>query len=314
MAEHYGAVVIPARSGRAKDKAKVETSVLVAQRWILATLRNHTFFSLAQLNTAIRDKLVVLNTRPMQRLGVSRQQQYEQLDRPALKPLPAARYELCEWSEAGVNIDYHVLVDRNLYSVPYQLVHERVEVRYSASCLEILFKGKRVASHARLRGRGQYSTRPEHMPAAHRAHAQWSPSRLIRWGQQTGPATGSLVAEILSALPHPEQGYRSCLGVMRLGKSYGEKRPEAACERAHHLGSCRYRTVKNIHLSRLRPGQQGMSLRAHGLLCPSGSAAPSACCCSRRWLLHTAAKATHQDRSDRDRRLVAHAIQQHRTP
>ncbi len=246
MAEHYGAVVIPARSGRAKDKAKVETSVLVAQRWILAALRNHTFFSLGELNAAIRDKLVVLNTRPMQRLGVSRQQQYEQLDRPALKPLPVARYELAEWSEAGVSIDYHVLVDRNFYSVPYQLVHERVEVRYSASCLEILFKGKRVASHTRLRGRGHYATCPEHMPAAHRAHAQWSPSRLIRWGEQTGPATGSLVAEILSALPHPEQGYRSCLGIMRLGKSYGERRLEAACERAHHLGSCRYRTVKNI--------------------------------------------------------------------
>lgn len=261
LAEYYGAVVIPSRAARPKDKAKVETSVLVAQRWILAALRNRTFFSIAELNAAIRDKLVVLNGKPMQRLGVSRRQQYEQLDRPALQPLPNVRYEIAEWAHATVNIDYHVLVDRNFYSVPYQLVHERVEVRYSAACVEVLFKGKRVASHTRLRGRGQYATAPEHMPAAHRAHAEWSPSRLIRWGEQTGPGTGQLVAEILDALPHPEQGYRSCLGIIRLGKRYGADRLEAACERALNLGSCRYRTVKNILASGLdrQPLQQPLS-------------------------------------------------------
>lgn len=245
-AEHYGAVVIPARAYRAKDKAKVEAGVLLAQRWILAALRDVTFFTIAELNRAIRDKLEVLNDRPMQKLGVSRRELFETIERPALVPLPAGRYELAEWRSCRVNIDYHVAVEHNYYSVPYQLVHEEVEARTTDSVVEIFFKGKRIGSHPRLRGRGKYSTRPEHMPAAHRAHAEWSPSRLVRWAETIGPATGRVVADLLEHLRHPEQGYRSCLGLIRLGKAYGDSRLEAACRRAEHLGSCRYRTVKNI--------------------------------------------------------------------
>jgi transposase len=245
LAEHYGTVVIPARPGKAKDKAKVESGVLVAQRWILARLRDQTFFSIAELNEAIWKLLEELNDRPMQKLGASRRQLYEQLDKPALKPLPTERYELAEWKRCRVNIDYHVEVDRHPYSVPYQLIHEQVEVRSTTSIIEIYYKGKRITSHRR-RHDHRPSTKAEHMPRAHRAHAEWTPSRLIRWASKTGPATGRLVAEILRSRPHPEQGYRACLGIMRLGRRYGDKRLEAASCRAERLRSYSYRTVKNI--------------------------------------------------------------------
>ncbi len=246
LAAHYGAVVIPARVGKARDKAKVEASVLVAQRWILAALRDQTFFSLVELNQAIWQKLGELNGRPMQRLGASRRELYEQFDRPALKPLPAQRYELAEWKPCRVSIDYHVEVAKNYYSVPYQLVGELLEARFSATIVEVYFKSKRVASHRRLTGRGQASTLAEHMPSSHRAHAEWTPSRLIRWAETTGPATGRLVAEILRRRRHPEQGYRACLGIFRLGKRYGAERLEAAAARAERLRSYSYTTIKNI--------------------------------------------------------------------
>jgi transposase len=246
LAEHYGAVVIPARPGHPKDKPKVEVAVQVVQRWILAALRNRTFFSQADLNEAIWEKVRQINERPMKKLGVSRRDLFEQLDRPALKPLPPSRYEMRRWKECGVNIDYHVEVDHNYYSVSHALLGEDVEARFTQSTVEIFFKGNRVASHARLSGRGRYSTQPEHMPAAHRAHAEWSPSRLISWGEKTGPATGRVVSEILRRYPHPEQGYRSCLGLLRLSKRYGPERLEAACIRAERLGSPRYQTAKNI--------------------------------------------------------------------
>lgn len=246
MASHYGAVVIPARVRKPKDKPKAELSVLLVQRWILAALRNRIFFSLAELNEAIWELLPQLNDRPLQKLGVSRRELFEQLDRPALTPLPASRYELGVWSRPRVNIDYHVEVETNYYSVPYALIREQVEARLTATTLEVFFQDKRLASHQRLRGRHQYATQPEHMPASHRAHLEWSPSRLIHWAQATGPATGELVREILEARRHPEQGFRSCLGIMRLGKAHGADRLEAASVRALHLRSYRYHTVKNI--------------------------------------------------------------------
>ena len=220
--------------------------MLLAQRWILAVLRHETFFSIDDLNLRIRELLEVLNDRPMQKLGVSRRELFERIDKPALMPLPANRYEVAHWKACRVNIDYHVEIEHNYYSVPYQLVQESVEVRYTHSIVEILYKGKRVASHARVRGKGKYSTLSEHMPASHRAHAEWSPSRLIGWAEKTGDATGRVVANLLESFRHPEQGYRSCLGIMRLSKRYGAERLEAACRRAEHLGSCRYQTVKNI--------------------------------------------------------------------
>jgi transposase len=246
FAEHYGAAVLPARAGRPRDKAVVEANVLVAQRWILAALRNRRFFSLAELNAAIWALLPSLNDRLMKHLGVSRRQLFEQLDRPLLRPLPAARYEMGEWRRATVNIDYHVVAEHNYYSVPYQLVHQRVDVRLAAATVEIVLAGRRLASHRRLWGRGQYSTDPAHMPAAHRAHAEWTPSRLITWAGTTGPATADLVTTILATKPHPEQGYRACLGLMRLSKRHGPARLEAACTRATQLRAPSYRTVATI--------------------------------------------------------------------
>jgi len=245
LAKHYGAVVLPARPGRPRDKAKVESMVQVVQRWILARLRNRTFFSLADLNAAILVLLEELNQRRMQKLGKSRRELFEQLDRPALKPLPRERPEQVEWKNCRANIDYHVEIDHHHYSVPYQLKGEELEARFTRTTVEVYFNNGRVASHAR-RYDGRPSTLAEHMPSSHRAHAEWTPSRLIHWGEKAGPATGRVVAGILEGRPHPEQGYRACLGLMRLGRQYGAPRLEAACERAEHLRSFSYSTVKNI--------------------------------------------------------------------
>ena len=246
LAQHYGAVVIPARIKAPKDKAKVEVSVQIAERWVLAALRHRTFFDLAALNAAIRERVDVINGRPMKVLGISRRALFEQLDRPALRPLPPTRYELAEWTRCVVNIDYHVEVDHNFYSVPYTLVHQHVEARFTSSTVEVIVNTRRVASHLRLTGRGRASTQIAHMPRSHRAHAEWTPSRLIAWAEQTGPATGRVAAGILAGRPHPAQGYRACLGLMRLGRVHGAARLEAACLRAEWLRSYRYRTVEHI--------------------------------------------------------------------
>ena len=246
LAAHYQTAVIPARPGHPRDKAKVEAGVLVAERWLLAVLRNRAFFSVAEINEAIRPLLASLNTRPMKHLGASRRELYERLDRPALRALPVNRYEMAEWKDCTVNIDYHIDVEHNYYSVPYQLVGESVEARMTCSVVEILYRSRRIASHVRLRGRGQYATLTEHMPRSHQAHAEWSPSRLIGWAEKTGPATGRVVAEILKSRPHPEQGYRSCLGIIRLAQRHGAARVEAACARAQRLHAASYKTVRNI--------------------------------------------------------------------
>jgi transposase len=233
------------------EKAKVEAGVLLAQRWILAVLRHRRFFALAELNAAIRGLLERLNARPMKKLRISRRALFEQLDRPALRPLPPTPYEFAVWTDCGVNIDYHIEVAHNYYSVPYQLVHQRVEARLTATTVEVFLNSRRIASHRRLTGRGHAATQPEHMPHAHRAHAEWTPSRLIAWAAKTGPATAQVVSDILASRPHPEQGYRACLGLLRLGKRYGVARLEAAAARAVHLGAPRYRTVQNILTSGL---------------------------------------------------------------
>lgn len=246
MAGHYGAAVIPARSRRPRDKAKAESSVLLAQRWILACLRNRTFFCLAELNLAIVELTDRVNRKPMRMIGRSRLELFDELDRPKLKPLPSQRYELGDWKFCRVNIDYHIELEHNVYSVPYVLIHERVEVRLTVAVIEIFHNGRRVTSHPRLRGRGQASTQPEHMPASHRAHADWTPSRLISWAEKSGPATGRMVDQIMRLRPHPEMGFRSCLGLLRLGQKHGAARLEAACVRAERLAGFSYKTVKNI--------------------------------------------------------------------
>ena len=246
LAEHYGTVVIPARIGKPQDKAKVEAAVLLAERWILAALRNHTFFSLAELNQAIAEKLQDLNNRPFQKLPTTRRTLFETLDQPALKPLPDSPYEFAEWKKARVNIDYHVEVDRHYYSVPYQLVKQQVEVRLTTTTVEVLFKNRRVASHARSYRPGGFTTLSEHMPKSHQQYLQWTPSRIIQWAGKTGPQTQKLVTAILENRPHPEQGFRSCLGIIRLGQRYSPQRLEAACARALFIKAHSYKNVESI--------------------------------------------------------------------
>lgn len=246
LAIHYGVAVIPARPDRPRDKAKVEAAVGFSERFILAALRNRTFFSLTELNHALREKLAELNARTFQKLEASRRELFERLDKPALKPLPVQRYEYAQWKKATVNIDYHIEVEHHYYSAPYQLVRKQVDVRITASTVELLSKNKRVASHARSYKRGGYSTLAEHMPERHKKYLEWTPARIIRWAGETGPNAMKLVTEILSSKVHPQQGYRACLGIMRLGKGYGAERLEAACGRALAIQSFSYKSVESI--------------------------------------------------------------------
>ncbi len=211
LAQHYGFAIIPARAAKPRDKAKVEVGVQVVERWILARLRHHTFFSLIEVNAALPPLLSGLNARPFKKLPGSRQQLFDALDRPALQPLPAQPYEYAEWKHARVNIDDHVEVEGHYYSVPYALVKQQLDVRLSAQVVELFHKGKRVASHRRSPLKGRHSTVAAHMPTAHQRYAEWTPQRLIHWAAHSGPATAQVVETILASRPHPQQGFRSCL-------------------------------------------------------------------------------------------------------
>jgi transposase len=246
MACHYGTAIIPARTYKPKDKAKVESAVLVAERWILAALRNHTFFSIEELNRAIAEKLQELNNRKFQKGDGSRRSLYETIDRPALKPLPPVPYQYAECKKVRVNIDYHIEIESHYYSVPYQLVKEQVEAWITTTTVEVLSKNRRVASHPRSYEKHKHTTLPEHMPKAHQKYLEWTPSRIISWAGQNGPNTRDLVTHIMESRRHPEQGFRSCLGVMRLVKRYSSERVEAACGRALRLNAYSYKSVESI--------------------------------------------------------------------
>ena len=246
LASHYGTTVLPARPGRPRDKAKAEAAVQNVERRIMAPLRNRKFFSLGELREAVRPLLAELNERPFKKIEGSRRSWFEDLDRPALKPLPAQRYEYAEWRRARVNIDYHIQVEHAFYSVPHQLGRREVDVRVAAHTVEIFHRHRRVAAHLRTRARGGYSTESSHMPASHRAHAGWTPSGLIAWGRRAGPRTAAFVEQLLDSRPHPEQGYRSCLGLRDLLRVYGGERLEAACRRALRIGTLTYGSVKSI--------------------------------------------------------------------
>lgn len=246
LAAHYQAVIIPARPARPKDKSRVELTVLLVCRWILARLRHQRFFSLEELNAAIRPLLTELNERPFQRLPGSRRRVFETLDRPAMRPLPPTPYIYAQWKERMVAFDYHVEIEQHYYSVPHALVGESVWVRLTASTVEVFFRSERVASHVRSYQRGAHTTLPEHMPKSHRAHAQWSPKRLIQWGESIGVSTGTIVEHLLRSKPHPEQGYRACLGLLALAREYGEQRLESASALALRLGSPTRKSVKSI--------------------------------------------------------------------
>jgi transposase len=246
LARHYGTAVLPARPHRPRDKAKVEVAVQIVERWIVARLRHETFFSLEALNARIAELLVELNGRRMRVYGASRRELFERIDRQALKPLPSEPFAYSEWRTARLNIDYHAEIDHHYYSAPHALVHEQVEARLTAITVEIFHRGVRVASHVRSYRRGGHTTIAEHMPKAHQKHLEWTPSRIVHWAGSIGPKTRELAEAILAERRHPEQGYRSCLGILRLGKRYGNERLEAACARAVAVRARSYRHVESI--------------------------------------------------------------------
>jgi transposase len=246
LAMHYGVGVVPARPYRPRDKAKVEVGVQVVERWIIAALRHRKFFRLEEVNRAVRELLERLNQRPFRKREGSRASMFAALERSALRPLPAERFDMSQWSRARVNIDYHIAFEGNFYSVPYTLLQEPVEVRSTPATVEIFHQGQRVASHLRSRTRGQAITENQHRPKSHQAHLEWTPSRMVKWAEQTGPHTARLFERILAEKPHPEMGYRSCLGIIRLAEQYSAARMDAAADRALRTGACRYQSVKSI--------------------------------------------------------------------
>src|SRR5882724_6403456 len=247
MAAHYDTAILPTRPRRPRDKAKVEAGVLIMERWILGRLRNRRFYGLAELNEAIRCLLVRLNDeRLIRRLGVTRRHLLEELDRPMLKPLPVEPYVFAEWRLRRVGIDYHVDVDRHDYSVPYRFAKEAVEVRLTARTVEVFAKGERVAAHLRSSGNGKHTTIEDHMPSSHRRYAEWTIERIRRDASLIGSSAAALCDLILEERSHPEQGFRACLGIVRLVKVFGAKRVEAAAARALDIGARTYGSVKSI--------------------------------------------------------------------
>ncbi len=256
LAAHYDTAIVPARPRKPKDKAKVEVAVQVVERWILARLRNRRFFSLAELNQAIGALLEDLNNRVTKHLGASRRQLFEDLDQPALKPLPTEVFQYAEWKQRRAGLDYHVEVAKHYYSVPHCLIKQKLWARITGRSVEIFHKGKRIAVHLRGPGNRRHTTVPEHMPSAHRRYAQWTPQRIHRDAAVNGPSTEALVEIIIRNKPHPEQGFRTCIGILRLAKSHGSERLEAACERALEINAHSYSSVASIlknNLDRRKP-------------------------------------------------------------
>jgi transposase len=250
MATFFGAAVIPARVRKPRDKAKVESAVRTATMWIVAALRNRTFFSLTELNAAVRELLEMLNNRPFKKTPGSRRSVFENVDKPAMKPLPDGKYEYTKIGYARAGLDYHIDVDGYLYSVPFEHAKQRLEYRLTSKTLEVFFRGRRVASHPRLWIKGRPSTSKEHMPSHHmryqEQHVEWTPERIHSWSMAIGPATAAATEAIMKRKQHPEQGFRTCLGVIRLARTWGNDRLESACERALGLNACSYKYIKLI--------------------------------------------------------------------
>lgn len=253
FANHYGIAVIPARSRKPRDKAKVENGVLIVERWILACLRNRRFFSLAELNESISELLDKLNRRPFKKLPGCRETMFRAMDYPAMRSLPVERYILTEWMKARVNLDYHVEVDERYYSVPYTLIGKQLDVRFSEYIVEVMHKGERVASHARLPANGtrRYLTVTAHMPKGHQEMAEWTPERIINWAATVGESTSKLVEALIRRKSHPQQAFRAAVGIIRLGKRYGNSRVEAACRRAYATNAISFTSVDSILKHRL---------------------------------------------------------------
>lgn len=244
--DHYGTAVLPARPYKPKDKAKAENAVLIVERWIMARLRNDTFAGLTQLNHTIAELIKDLNNRAFKKMPGSRFSVFKEIDQPALRPLPTHPYQFMQYKKARVHIDYHIELEQHYYSVPYQWIGKEIELRFSPEIIECWYQGKQIAVHVRSYRKGSQTTCAGHMPKAHRKHMEWTPGRFLNWSTQVGTATTRLVKHLLECKPHPEQGYRSCLGLLNLSKRYGNHRLEKACERAWQLGARTRRSVDSI--------------------------------------------------------------------
>lgn len=246
FAGHYGCSILPTRIRKPRDKAKVEVAVLIVERFILARLRNRRFFSLGELNAAIREILGDLNARRMRKLGTSRRDLFESIDKPALLPLPAEPYRYAEWKKCRVAPDYHVELHGHFYSVPFRLIRQVLDARITDTTVELFHNGQRIAAHPRSPAKARHTTLPDHMPSAHRRYASWTPSKIASFASDIGPATAALVETIMRIKPHPEQGFRACLGILRLARSYGPLRLEAACRRGLTIGATTYGSIASI--------------------------------------------------------------------
>jgi transposase len=267
MAAHYGTAVLPARPRRPRDKAKVEQAVLIVERWLLGRMRQRIFYSLAEVNAAIGELLQRLNEeRPIRRLGVTRRQLLEEIDRPALKALPTEPYVLAEWRIRRVGIDYHVEIGEHYYSVPYRFARAEVEVRFTQRTVEIFLKGERIAAHQRMSGNHRHTTIAEHMPSSHRRYAGWTMERIREDAARIGPATAALCEVIFEERSHPEQGFRTCLGIVRLARSYGAERLEAAASHAADIGARTYGSIKSILANNLDRRPQTRPAQAEPIL------------------------------------------------
>lgn len=251
FSEHYGFAIVPARVAEPKDKAKVENAVGCVERQILAPLRHITFTSIGEINAAIKPKLAIFNSQSFQKMKTSRRELFESLDKPALKPLPPERYQYADWRKAKINIDYHFSYEEHYYSVPYRYIHYAVQIRASGKTVECFYEEKRIAVHERSYLRYQYSTLEAHMPPAHRAHAEWTPERMKRWANKIGPETARFIDHMIASRAFPEQAFRACLGLLRLGKKFGEERLEKACVIALAAGATKYQQVESILKNKL---------------------------------------------------------------
>jgi len=246
VAEHSGFAVLPTRRRKPKDKAKVEAGVLIAERWILAALRDQMFFSFGEVNEAVGPLLKRLNEHPFKKLPGNRQEVFERLERAALKPLPERRYEFAEWKKAGVHIDYHVDVEGHYYSVPYTLIRQEVMARYTQAHVEVFHKSRRVAAHARSYLKGRHTTLEEHRPTSHQKYLEWTPERLMSWAGTIGLNCREAARQLMASRSIPEHGYRSCLGLIRLGKRFGNDRVDRACGKAIKLNIVGYRHIETM--------------------------------------------------------------------
>ena len=251
LGEYYGFAIVPARIIEPKDKAKVENAVGIIERQILAAMRDLTFTSIAEINTAIQPRLLTLNNQLFQKMKTSRRVLFDTIDKPALKPLPAEKYQYAEWCHAKIHIDYHFIFDDHFYSVPYKYIHHEVEIRSTSTTVECFYQGNRIVAHMRSHAKYKYTTLNEHMPKSHLVHAEWTPERMKRWADKIGPSTNQFIDHMIVSRAFPEQAFRACLGVLRLGTRYGEGRLEKACAIAYEAGATRYKNVESILKNKL---------------------------------------------------------------